>query len=724
MTRFSPLSVFACALGASALSVAMLNAADPSASVGAVAESSVIVGGAFTQIGQPRLALLESATGAWHGSAVRTDGVRTVVAHLDTFIVGGEFTAFAGSPRRGLAKLRRDGTLDPTWAPAVTGTPLALALQGNRLFVGGSFTAIDGKPRQNLACLDLASGAVSETWQADADGPVLALAANSSALIAGGSFLTINGQPEVRIARLALTDGATATNFTASADADIRTVAIRHDAIFVGGSFARIGSEDRKGAAKLDFASGAVDADWRCDVDGAVYSLSGSGDQIYLGGAFTLAGGQPRANLARASVVTGQVDAWLANTNEQVQSILETDGDLIYLGGRFTTINDHPANGLAPVLRTDGSVVSTWKTTLATNACPSMALSETTLLAATCPLAGPARTAIASIDEHGSILPTTVMISGSIPRVSAAIADGDWLIIGGDFTQIDGQNHVRLARVNRQTGQVDPQWRSSANGRVRTLCRVGDTLIVGGDFSELAGQPRAFLGSISLRDGHALPWSSACDSAVFALQPIPGPDGLAPRTVLVGGVFTRVNDRPQTGLALIQIPGGSVEPRFAGEIASAEGQAAIHAITLLPDGSAAIGGRFTSYQGKPAHHLQVIAPTTGAAIGRTLAADDAVYALATTTDQLIVGGAFSTLNGSPSAHLGIVSLQGDLRPWRAAPDGDVHTLAVRRGELWIGGDFSALGHEPALHLARCRLSDGSILSTPGVDARVELLLGQ
>lgn len=92
-------------------------------------------------------------------------------------LVGGDFSAFHGQPRGGLARLEQDGTLDHGFAPASNGACHALFVQADgRILVGGAFTQFNGQARKNLVRIS-SSGALDATYTSDHNGIVRAFAA-------------------------------------------------------------------------------------------------------------------------------------------------------------------------------------------------------------------------------------------------------------------------------------------------------------------------------------------------------------------------------------------------------------------------------------------------------------------------------------------------------------------------------------------------------------------
>src|SRR3989338_7889030 len=80
--------------------------------------------------------------------ALQTDG---------KILVGGGFTTFNGLPRRKIARLNADGSLDMSFDPGLGAnvTIYSMALQGDgKILIGGWFTAFGGIPPNQIADLN------------------------------------------------------------------------------------------------------------------------------------------------------------------------------------------------------------------------------------------------------------------------------------------------------------------------------------------------------------------------------------------------------------------------------------------------------------------------------------------------------------------------------------------------------------------------------------------
>ncbi|WP_026212326.1 delta-60 repeat domain-containing protein [Longispora albida] len=131
-------------------------------------------------------------------------------------VIGGEFTEVNGARRRGLAKLRLDGTTDQGFKATVDGYGMvrSLAARGASVYAGGEFTSISGVDRPALARLDSRTGVVDPGFDLELERreggrlwvQSLALSQDGSVLAFDGTFSRVQGARRPQVA-VAYTDG-------------------------------------------------------------------------------------------------------------------------------------------------------------------------------------------------------------------------------------------------------------------------------------------------------------------------------------------------------------------------------------------------------------------------------------------------------------------------------------------------------------------------------------
>ncbi|MCC5865157.1 MAG: delta-60 repeat domain-containing protein [Wenzhouxiangella sp.] len=172
------------------------------------ASGKLYVAGVYTQAaGQNRLGLaafntadgLPQFDGSFNANANNSVWVLQDAGDGESFYIGGEFTSLLGQTRTRLAKV---GNGFAQWTPTTTGTPVAMALDGNGgLFVGGTFLNLNSVSRARLGRLDAGDGSLDTGFNPGlAPGLVWDLSVSPGRLLVAGSFLTAGAQSRVGLA--------------------------------------------------------------------------------------------------------------------------------------------------------------------------------------------------------------------------------------------------------------------------------------------------------------------------------------------------------------------------------------------------------------------------------------------------------------------------------------------------------------------------------------------
>jgi uncharacterized delta-60 repeat protein len=356
-----------------------------------------------------------------------------------------------------------DGSLDTGFLNGLDGANLFIyslsAQPDGKVLIGGDFTTVNGQSRNYFARINIdgsldmnflngLSGANStvESFALQSDGKV----------VIGGWFSTVNGQSRNALARLN-TDGSLDTNFlngVSGVNGLVKALAIQLDGkLILGGVFSTVNGQPRNYVARLN-TDGNLDTNFLnglSGTDNAIYSLAVQPDgKVLIGGFFITANGQPRNRIARLNV-DGTLDTNFLNAvsgaDNSVLSIVLQPDKKVLIGGYFTTVNNQPRKSIAR-LNADGTL-------------------------------------------DGGFLNG---LSGAVDGVrSIAVQSDGRILIGGDFTTINGQTLNRIARLNAD-GSLDASFLnglSGANNGVRSFAVQADgNLLIGGGFTFVNGQPR------------------------------------------------------------------------------------------------------------------------------------------------------------------------------------------------------------------------------------------
>ena len=540
-------------------------------------DGKVLIGGDFTQVdGKPRnyIARLNSdgSLDASFNPGIGGDSWLEVIVLQDDgkVLIGGDFTHVDGQPRNYIARLKDDGSLDTSFTTSANDKVYAVAIQSDfGVLIGGLFTQVDGVARNHIARLNengsvdtsFNPGSGTSGWLAD-----IVVQVDGKALI-GGIFSQVDGTARGRIARLNA-DGSLNTGFNTSNDPDFWVVSAavtEEGKIIIGGLFTHIGSTARNYVARLN-ADGSLDNSFNPPTGPNLWleavALQPDG-RVLIGGWFTLVDGQPRSGIARLKT-DGSLDPIFnpgSGTDGPVIAIALQDDSKILIGGAFTQVNGQSRNGIAR-LNSDGSLDTSFDPGSGANdQVRSIALQDNgkVLIGGYfTQVNGTNRNRVARLNTNGSLDTSFDSSSGADDFIESVVVQEDGkVLIGGNFTSVDGTARNHIARLNT-AGSLDSSFDpgGGATGLVRTVALQPDgKVLIGGDFSMVGSTVRSHLAR--LKDDGSLDSGFnpglIQDSTVFTV--IPQFDG----KILVGGDFKKIDGTTRMYLARVN---GATPPKF------------------------------------------------------------------------------------------------------------------------------------------------------------------
>jgi len=359
------------------------------------------------------------------------------------------------------------------------------------------------------------------------NGDVLALALQSGGhIIAGGNFTTINGVPENYVGRLNTDGSLDRSGFfygLAGPNATVYALADQtDDQMLIAGSFTSVNGTVLNHVARLN-TDGSLDSSFNpgAGADNTIYSLAetfiGGARKIYAGGVFNNVNGIVRPDIARLNN-NGTVDAAFSTgtgPDGAVYAVAVYPTNSVFagkvlIGGAFTGVNNFAVRGVAR-LNVDGSVDTNFDLNLSA--------------------------------------------AGTVRAIAIQADNG--ILIGGDFTNVDGTALNHLARLN-SNGSLDTSFTagvdSATNGTVNAIAvQLDGRIVVAGQFSQSSGVTRNSITRF-LPGGAVDPtinFGDGANGAVDALVVQP-----ADQMLVIGGGFSQYNDQPANRIA--RIYGGSV----------------------------------------------------------------------------------------------------------------------------------------------------------------------
>lgn len=355
----------------------------------------------------------------------------------------------------------RQGAVDPVYnlAGRFNDVVYASGMQADgRMVFGGAFNLVDGERRAGIVRLNH-DGTVDPTFDPGVgfSGEVLCLLVQPDGrIIAGGDFVAYNGQTVYNLARLN-PDGSldTAFNLNSGANDWVRHMALQPDGgILLGGLFTFVFGNYSPGVARLD-GNGDFDPTFNVGdgTDNMVRAVAVQPDgKVLIGGDFLDFNGTPRTRLARL-LENGALDPDFPATiapDERVRAIV-VDAQHITLAGEFETI------------------------------------------------AGVGRRRVARLTLDGELVGGFDTVNGPNDAVLAMVSGADGAVyVAGDFTAINAQSRVRVARL-LSDGSPDPLFHpgSGANDSIWTLAvDPAGRLHLGGAFRLVENLPREHIAAL------------------------------------------------------------------------------------------------------------------------------------------------------------------------------------------------------------------------------------
>ncbi len=695
-------------------------------------DGDILVGGAFSQFdGQSRAYL----TRLYNDGSIDTDFNASLnsTAHALSLmadgkvVIGGSFTTVNGQVRNRVARLNGNGSLDTSFDPAEgpNSTVQDLAIQPDgKIVIGGHFGAVNSIGYTYIARLN-ADGLVDNSFGSTANNVVYCVALQPDGkILAGGEFTTVGGQTFNRLARLQA-NGSPDPSFEVGvgANAAVQAVVVQPDGnIVIGGNFtqfaglsrtylARVQGLSTAGGGELEFSAGSFTvSESQASAVITVKRTGNTGASVAVDYATSSGNANPgdytpqsatlrfgAGETTKTFTVPIRADTNLEG-NEYINLALSNPTGGATLGSQrtatLTIVDDDFATGIGSVdasfeghvngtvhdmaTQPDGKVVVVGEFSTADG------LST--------------RLRIARFNTDGSVDSGFFASAwlNNIPRTVVIQPDGR-ILIGGDFTIVNGATRNRVARL-RDDGTLDSTFNVGAgsNGTVHEIVLEPDgDILVGRAFSQFDGQSRAYLMRLFSDGSVDTDFSVSLNSTVHALD-LTG-DG----KVVIGGSFTIVNGQGRNRVARLNA-NGSLDTSFD----PAEGpNSTVEDLAIQPDGKIVIGGHFGAVNSIGYTYLARL--NTDGLVDNSFAstANNVVYAVALQPDgKILVGGEFTLVGGQGVNRLARLRPDGSFDPSFQAGGGanaTVRTVLVQPdGNIMVGGAFTQWNGLSRLYLAR------------------------
>ena len=286
------------------------------------------------------------------------------------------------------------------------------------------------------------------------------------------------------------------------------------------------------------------------------------------------------------------------------------------------------------------------------------------------------------------------------------------ILVSGFFTQVSGTNRSRIARLN-QSGSVDLTFDPGAgadNAVFALALQADDKVVIGGAFSTFNGIGRNFIARLNANgtlDNTFDPGTGA-NGTVFAVAVQPN------GKILIGGDFTSVNGIALTNLARLNA-NGSVDTSF---LAGTGADSTVRALLVQTDGKILMAGSFTNYAGTAVGrvarlHATGLIDTSFNTSG--VGADNAVFYMTVQGDgKMLLGGDFTRFNGVSRNRFTRLNPDGTTDPTLNVGSGAnnfVAAIAVQADDkVILAGGFTTFNSAPRNYLVRLH---GGVIAGPG-----------
>lgn len=651
-----------------------------------------LVGGLFTQINGEDHAYIakffDSGTLAPSFNAEVNGPVYAIAVQDDEkIIIGGSFTMVNGVARNRIARLDSDGNLDLSFDPGqgAEGAPVysLLVQHDEKIVVGGGFFEFDGQPLARLVRLNQ-DGSLDPSLQAIPNAPVLTLAQQADhKLIIGGSFSFTSGLPQQFLARYHV-NGQLDVGFNPNINDQVSVVKIAPNGlIYIGGLFTQVNGENFNRLAKIqdnglltffrsthqDFANDRIDT-----------LLIQGDDKILVGGDFTESLGEQRIRLARF-YASGELDhlfnATILGTSTTVNSTVQYQD--IYVAGSFSAMNFEAHNNIAK-LTMDGK-----------------------------------NDDVFNAQSNGSIL---AMLALPNPNQN----DSGKLLVGGEFTQINGLAANHIAKINAYDGNLDTSFNAFTNGNVHAFLHLeeNDKYLIAGQFTQVNGSTRNNIALLNTDGSLDTDFDVSANNRVNSLALTP--DG----KVLMGGVFTEVNGFERQKLArFIFLNGNGYVDGF-----NPAPDGSVTSLLIQPNGLLWVGGFFDNIGGESRRGLAILSDEGNARLNMDLPLNSTGFVKSMAlqaNNALIIGGQISSIDGLPRAGVAKIiwdtaTMQYSVDDWVVNTNATVNSIMLQKdGKVILGGNFDEVNGFSRHNLARLSQSTAA-LNTMEINENVVLLL--
>ena len=354
-----------------------------------------------------------------------------------------------------------------------------------------------------------------------------------------------------------------------------------------------------------------------------------------------------RALAEAANRFPARIDnTFAANVDGAVFAIQRQPDGKILIGGRFSKVNGQNHQGLARIFP-DGRLDTSFA---------------------------------------GTAVPTAN--NGVIFHAPTAVLSGGKILVGGEFTQVNGQSLQGLAMLNAN-GSLDNSFNARIDGQVLAMAVQKDgRVLIAGSFTHVYGQPKKYVARLNADGSLDSAFTSTWDRAVNALA-------VAPDETAIFALTTIIREGYPAYLIVRLKTDGTLDRQFASLRTNVFG------LTVQSNGDPVVGGDFGIRNG-PGDIARFNRGDGSVDMNFKPGVGNIVWTLAAQSyGRLLVGGVFNrsiarlNLDGTTDLSFAITS--------DTPNPGQFSVFAISAaddGSVLIGGDFQHLDGQAKPYLAR------------------------
>jgi uncharacterized delta-60 repeat protein len=585
-------------------------------------------------------------------------------------LIGGEFTAYDGTPVNGIARLNTDGTLDTAFnnggSGAGTGIIFTIAVQPDgKILVGGeNFSSYNGTPINGIVRLN-SNGSRDAGFNSPAtlqpNVYACQLLSNGKILIGGAN---LNGSVSLNAVLRLEPDGSIDPSFNttnAGTDGTIWTLAVQPDGkILVGGDFFVINNNLAPNLCRLD-ADGVFDVTYNnvgLGPNGTVWTVTALPDgRSMVAGSFTTYNNGSNAFLVCVAS-DGTEDFYFENNeidNEVYATALQPDGNLL-AGGLFDNTSGSSTNFLtrlkptgqpdatfAPIHGPDGPPVFTLLQ-------PDDKIITSGFFSA---YNGVEANQLVRLNGNGTVDSSFNAGQGLMGNAMANIIAGALqpdgkIIIAGAFDTYDTYTRNKIARLNSDGSldiSFDPGTGADANINAVVLQSDGK-IIIAGEFTSYNGNAANHVARLNSDGSIDNSFNTGTGTNGHVWTALIQPDD----KVILGGYFDTCDGHVRHGIARLNTDGSTDAGFDNGTIALYYATS----LALQSDGKLLLSGYVTDVMGDYAQRVVRLnsdgTPDASFAIGSV--GTDYIGKICLLDDErVIVAGSFTVFNGNPAYNI-------------------------------------------------------------------------